>query len=101
MRPDKVCNFFRNKGYEIDNKIVYRDERYTVARASLRRATEFGENGELVFKVKCTATGISRRSGLDKLNEEVGGNIAIARALDALYKKHTRQDHEVHRWYHG
>jgi hypothetical protein len=101
MRSAKVYSFFQVKGYEVENKVVYRDERYTVARAVLRKPAGSDVDDNMVFRVKGTATGISRRSDLDGANEEVGENIALARALDALYKKYTRKDHSVHKWYHG
>jgi hypothetical protein len=94
MRPEKVKEFFAGLEFRVETKTLLIGYHYTVVRASLIYNT--GLPGRIMF-----AEGVSRRSYRDKDNMEVGFRIAQARALDALYKKYTRKDHSVHKWYHA
>lgn len=94
MELAKNLSFLKKVSPDLSNvcvRIPYQGVTFTIAKATL----ELG-NGK-----KLTGEGVSRRSFIDKSNNDVGFNIAVSRALEALDKKLRRSDGFIGFMYEG
>ena len=87
LTQDEVQSFLK----KVKPEIVYQGETFTVAKAAV----------SINRKRKITGEGIARLSSKDKMNPEIGKNIAISRATKALVKKLIRKRQTVHHPFMG
>lgn len=94
MRAEKIIEYFEDIGFEVKIEVHYIGPVFTVATAKL-----FPHLSPVLLVL--IGEGIARKSIQDKHDDNIGRNISISRALNALWKKYNRKNRLVHSWYMG
>lgn len=92
MRRDKMIEYFREKGFDVECRIIHAGIYFTVAEARLCK----GENPQ---KFILYAEGIAWRSHTQMMDCQIGRDLSTNRAIGSLFKKFHRKRKVVHSWF--